>query len=158
MNIIPSTYFYRSIKEEGDNYEEAKFDIPGLFVWHCHILDHEDDEMMRPYEVVGAPSSPNSPVARDDSAIARSRFRFRRWINLLANDTDSDGNRTINRGSVQIVTFPANGSVTVLRGGLKGWVAYLPNAGFTGVDTFAYTVADNQGNISNVATVSVTVR
>jgi bilirubin oxidase len=30
---------------------KAKFDIPGLFVWHCHILDHEDDEMMRPYYV-----------------------------------------------------------------------------------------------------------
>ncbi len=137
---------------------KAKFDIPGLFVWHCHILDHEDDEMMRPYEVVGAASSPNSPVARDDSATARSRFRFRRWINVLANDTDPDGNRTINRASVQIVTFPANGSVTVLRGGLKGWVTYLPNAGFSGVDTFTYTVADNQGNISNVATVSVTVQ
>jgi spore coat protein A len=24
---------------------------PG-YVWHCHILDHEDNEMMRPYEVV----------------------------------------------------------------------------------------------------------
>lgn len=24
----------------------------GLFVWHCHILEHEDYEMMRPYEVV----------------------------------------------------------------------------------------------------------
>jgi hypothetical protein len=30
---------------------KALFDIPGLFVWHCHILDHEDDEMMRPFEV-----------------------------------------------------------------------------------------------------------
>jgi bilirubin oxidase len=28
---------------------KAKFDIPGLFVWHCHILSHEDNEMMRPY-------------------------------------------------------------------------------------------------------------
>jgi spore coat protein A len=27
---------------------KAKFDIPGLFVWHCHILSHEDNEMMRP--------------------------------------------------------------------------------------------------------------
>jgi FtsP/CotA-like multicopper oxidase with cupredoxin domain len=27
----------------------AKFDIPGLYVWHCHILSHEDNEMMRPY-------------------------------------------------------------------------------------------------------------
>lgn len=24
----------------------------GLFVWHCHILEHEDYEMMRPYVVV----------------------------------------------------------------------------------------------------------
>jgi bilirubin oxidase len=30
---------------------KAKFDIPGLFVWHCHILEHEDNEMMRPYYV-----------------------------------------------------------------------------------------------------------
>ena len=30
----------------------AHFDIPGRFVWHCHLLDHEDHEMMRPFEVV----------------------------------------------------------------------------------------------------------
>jgi len=23
------------------------------YVWHCHILEHEDNEMMRPYDVVG---------------------------------------------------------------------------------------------------------
>ncbi|HXE97254.1 MAG TPA: multicopper oxidase, partial [Dongiaceae bacterium] len=27
---------------------KAHFDIPGLYVWHCHILSHEDNEMMRP--------------------------------------------------------------------------------------------------------------
>jgi len=26
----------------------------GRYVWHCHILEHEDNEMMRPYEVVAA--------------------------------------------------------------------------------------------------------
>lgn len=30
----------------------AKFDRPGRYVWHCHILSHEDHEMMRPYEIV----------------------------------------------------------------------------------------------------------
>jgi spore coat protein A len=30
----------------------ATFDLPGLYVWHCHILEHEDHEMMRPYRVV----------------------------------------------------------------------------------------------------------
>lgn len=27
-------------------------DFPGQFPWHCHILEHEDHEMMRPFEVV----------------------------------------------------------------------------------------------------------
>jgi spore coat protein A, manganese oxidase len=30
----------------------AKFDLTGLYVWHCHILEHEDHEMMRPLQVV----------------------------------------------------------------------------------------------------------
>ena len=29
----------------------ARFDIPGRYVWHCHILSHEDHEMMRPFHV-----------------------------------------------------------------------------------------------------------
>lgn len=27
---------------------KAKFDLKGLYLWHCHIIDHEDNEMMRP--------------------------------------------------------------------------------------------------------------
>ena len=30
---------------------KALFDIEGLYVWHCHIVEHEDNEMMRPYVV-----------------------------------------------------------------------------------------------------------
>ena len=33
----------------------ARFDVEGLFVWHCHILEHEDNEMMRPYCVGSCP-------------------------------------------------------------------------------------------------------
>jgi spore coat protein A len=33
----------------------VRFDgYPGRYVWHCHILEHEDNEMMRPYEIVKA--------------------------------------------------------------------------------------------------------
>ena len=39
---------------------KAKFDLPGVFVWHCHILSHEDNEMMRPMFVGDVP--PGFPV------------------------------------------------------------------------------------------------
>jgi len=40
--VVPPGYMGRVI---------AKFDRPGRYVWHCHILSHEDHEMMRPYYV-----------------------------------------------------------------------------------------------------------
>ncbi len=40
---------------------KALYDRPGLFVWHCHILEHEDNEMMRSYFI-----GPLSPPATDD--------------------------------------------------------------------------------------------
>jgi FtsP/CotA-like multicopper oxidase with cupredoxin domain len=30
---------------------QATFNLPGLYVWHCHIVEHEDNEMMRPFHV-----------------------------------------------------------------------------------------------------------
>ncbi|GAB4281461.1 MAG: multicopper oxidase domain-containing protein [Deferrisomatales bacterium] len=30
---------------------KALFDVAGLYVWHCHIVEHEDNEMMRPFVV-----------------------------------------------------------------------------------------------------------
>jgi FtsP/CotA-like multicopper oxidase with cupredoxin domain len=40
---------------------KARFDIPGFFVWHCHIVEHEDNEMMRPFHV--GPIQSDSPEA-----------------------------------------------------------------------------------------------
>ncbi len=36
---------------------KAKFDVAGLYVWHCHLLEHEDNEMTRPYFVGPMPTS-----------------------------------------------------------------------------------------------------
>lgn len=38
---------------------KATFDSPGQFVWHCHIVEHEDNEMMRPYRI--GPEQPGQP-------------------------------------------------------------------------------------------------
>jgi FtsP/CotA-like multicopper oxidase with cupredoxin domain len=40
---------------------KALYDRGGLFVWHCHILEHEDNEMMRPY-FIGNPGDSPIPV------------------------------------------------------------------------------------------------
>jgi FtsP/CotA-like multicopper oxidase with cupredoxin domain len=37
----------------------GQFNTPGQFVWHCHIVEHEDNEMMRPYRI--GPSQPGQP-------------------------------------------------------------------------------------------------
>jgi FtsP/CotA-like multicopper oxidase with cupredoxin domain len=39
---------------------KAFYDLPGFYVWHCHIVEHEDNEMMRPFHV--GPIPPDSPV------------------------------------------------------------------------------------------------
>ena len=36
-----------------------KFETEGQYVWHCHIVEHEDNEMMRPYRI--GPVQPGQP-------------------------------------------------------------------------------------------------
>lgn len=37
---------------------EGKFnDYTGRYMWHCHMLEHEDYDMMRPFEIVSDPES-----------------------------------------------------------------------------------------------------
>jgi spore coat protein A len=46
-----------------DNEMWFAFDPSGAhgYVWHCHIIDHEDNEMMRPYDVMPNPVGPWAP-------------------------------------------------------------------------------------------------
>ena len=37
----------------------AQFNVPGQYVWHCHIVEHEDNEMMRPFRI--GPVQPGQP-------------------------------------------------------------------------------------------------
>ncbi|MGH3507546.1 MAG: multicopper oxidase domain-containing protein, partial [Nocardioidaceae bacterium] len=50
---------------------KARFTSPGQFVWHCHIVEHEDNEMMRPYRI--GPPQPGEPAASAMSFAAARR-------------------------------------------------------------------------------------
>ncbi|PCH75304.1 MAG: hypothetical protein COB98_09145 [Flavobacteriaceae bacterium] len=69
-------------------------------------------------------------------------------INVVANDTDDDGNATVN-SPVDTFTQPANGTTEL---NANGTIKYTPNADFNGTDTFTYINKDGE-----TATVTVTV-
>jgi ELWxxDGT repeat protein len=89
------------------------------------------------------------PVAVADSGTSSNDAAV--TIDLLANDSDSDG--SLDPTTIVITTNPAHGSAVVN----AGKVLYTPSTGFAGTDSFAYTVKDNQGATSAPAIVTVTV-
>jgi len=73
-------------------------------------------------------------------------------LDLVANDTDADG--SVNVASVVIATQPLGGTVSV---NTSGTAIYTARTGFSGSDSFTYTVADDQGFVSAPAEVKVDV-
>jgi hypothetical protein len=73
-------------------------------------------------------------------------------IDVLANDTSHGG--TLDRKTLKIVSAPAHGTAIVD----NGVVFYTTTVGHSGADSFKYTVEDDLGTVSNVATVSIGVK
>ena len=97
--------------------------------------------------VTAEPVTNHSPVAGADTASVQEGSSVE--INVLANDSDADGD------SLTIST-KTDGQQGVVRLTDDNSVIYTPDAGFTGTDTFTYTVSDDQGG-TTTGTVSVTV-
>ena len=91
-----------------------------------------------------------APVAIDDSASTGQGVA--KVIDVVANDSALFN--PIAPASVAILAAPGNGSALSLG---DGTVRYTPNPGFTGSDSFSYTVANELGAVSNSATVTVGV-
>jgi hypothetical protein len=96
-------------------------------------------------------AAPNqAPTAVSDTAtVARGQSVV---ISVLANDSDPDG--SLNPATVTITQNPTNGTATV---NASGTITYVHNGTSTTNDTIQYTVRDNRGKVSNVATVSITI-
>jgi hypothetical protein len=95
---------------------------------------------------------PDAPVAFDDAYAATKNTQLSKNAasGVLFNDTDVDGD------GLTVAAFDATstggGSLAV---GPDGSFTYDPRAGFTGIDTFTYTVSD--GALTDTATVTITV-
>jgi len=70
-------------------------------------------------------------------------------LNLLENDTDTDGTLT----GYRINSNPSSGSLSISGTDMT----YTPNDGYTGTDSFTYAALDNSGGTSNSVTVSLTI-
>lgn len=88
----------------------------------------------------------NAPTAVTDSATATQDSPI--TIDVLANDSDADGDTL----SITGKTDGKNGQVSIQAGKL----VYMPAAGFSGTDSFTYTVSD--GTDTATGTVNVTVQ
>jgi hypothetical protein len=89
---------------------------------------------------------PGVPVANDGSVMTVLNTP------VLVTLTGSDPNTPAGNLVYSIVTSPGSGGLT----GSSPNLTYTPNAGFFGIDSFAFQISDGQ-NVSNIATVSVTV-
>ena len=69
-------------------------------------------------------------------------------LNITLTATDTDG--TIES---YVLTSPTNGLIS----GTAPNLIYTPNADFNGMDSFSFSVTDNDGAVSNAANISITV-
>ncbi len=92
------------------------------------------------------------PVANDDSDNTPEDVAV--IIDVIANDTDIEGNNTIDPATVNVVANPTSGTASVNN---DGTITYTPNPAYSGPDSFTYNVRDNQDALSNTATVTVSV-
>jgi hypothetical protein len=97
--------------------------------------------------IVTVANTNDPPSAVNDSASTSKNSAV--IVAVLANDSDADGDAL----RIDSVSRPANGTAAILA---DGSIRYKPKGGFTGNDSFTYTISDGRGGVST-ASVSVGV-
>jgi hypothetical protein len=95
----------------------------------------------------------DAPLAVDDDESVDEDATL--FIDILNNDSDVDSN--IEPSSVSITNEPSNGTIIDIATD-TGEITYEPDANYNGIDFFTYTVEDEEGDVSNEATVTIDVQ
>ncbi len=94
------------------------------------------------------PSDNNAPVSVADEVLVVEEDGSGTSVNVLANDTDADGD------TLSITGAPTAANGTVVSNG-DGTLTYTPNAGYVGTDVITYQISDGTDTIT--ATLDVTI-
>lgn len=107
---------------------------------------HGVTNTLTPAQIINTP-----PVAVNDTIERYPTNTVKvKLATLLANDTDADGDTL----SITVSTTTAHGGTVEVRG---LWVYYTPAPGYTGADSFTYTITDTRGG-SATGTVNVAIK
>ena len=154
-SMSPSGPAPSSVTDAGGN-TTAQLDLaglaPGAYVVKATFegdSQYQMDSFEKPLQITGPGSAPNSPPdAVDDSVQSNGTVVI---FDPLANDSDPDGDSLL----ILSVIDPANGTSNKSTDGKT--VSYLPDPGFTGEDSFNYTIWDGRGG-NDTAKISVAVK
>ena len=143
------TTYNCGIQEIGDNCITYQ-PLPGFIGQELIELTGCDDtgacETVYIHITVGDCTEDTPPVAINDNTTTDEGQAV--TINVTGNDQQTDGDAF----AIDSYTQPANGTLVL---NADGTFTYTPNSGFSGVDTFTYTICDNDG--CSTATVTIIV-
>ncbi|MEM9782755.1 MAG: Ig-like domain-containing protein [Pseudomonadota bacterium] len=136
----------------------ANPDGPGISVRDTNAADGDDGtdtivnvEFLQFADVTIAATAPNGAPVADDEVfdILQGAALNVGAPGVLEGDTDPDGDAL----TVELATGPSNGSVDLAQ---TGAFSYLPDAAFTGTDSFTYRVLDGSGGV-DIGTVTINI-
>ena len=133
INSCAANYTLQPVGCDGETY----FFSAALTVTDSSGLSTTDES--RIYPACGSNAPPTT--AADTATVA---FGSNVAVNVLANDSDSDG---LNPATVRIIALPASGSISSINPA-TGAITYQHNGAVVATDSFTYVVDDSQGAVS----------
>lgn len=139
---------------------KPKADYVGTATLEYVVYDNENAASNPATITVTVTSSNVAPVAANDTG--GTTLNKPVTVNVVANDTDSDGTIDPSKVDLNITTAGVQNTANTAQGSwavnAQGVVSYSPIALFLGTASLSYTVMDNEGATSNAATLTITVQ
>jgi|GEM_PF-2314737 len=129
--------------------EPAIFNAEGGNEFQVQVTVTDSDNLTTAQNLTVSIADANEvPIAVNDNAQTTTETGVE--IDVLGNDSDPDGDELTITDNSQ----PENGSVTENE---DGTFSYIPDEGFTGTDSFTYTISDGTEDGTDTATVTIAI-